>query len=187
MAFKKKPHDNRKIQMVSLIDLIFMLLLFFIITSVMIKLTRGESKLYIPTPKNEPGEAQILIQILDQNRYLWLDHTAIDTLYTYARDLKNPNDPQAKIDLLVDKVALSGPAFFSRLQDLVESTKTKRKKDYFVLIRCPNAMPYHYATNIIEKLAESPYFEYGCVSGSLEELRKSRSIRIEDNVLEIDF
>ena len=128
MAFKKKPPDNRKIQMVSLIDLIFILLLFFIITSVMVKLTLGESKLYIPTPTNEPGEAQILIQIIDENRYLWLDHTAIDTLYEYSEALPNPKDVRAKIDLLVEKMTLDQDALFARLEELLESSNSSTKK-----------------------------------------------------------
>lgn len=187
MAFKKKPVDNRKIQMISLIDLIFILLLFFIITSVMVNLTRGESKLYIPTPKNEPGEAQILIQIIDENRYLWLDHTAIDTLYEYSEALPNPKDVRAKIDLLVEKMTLDQDALFARLEELLESSNSATKKDYFVLIRCPNALPYHYAISIVERLADNPYFEYGCLAGSLDDMRASKTLKIEGNVLQIDF
>ena len=187
MAFKKKRRDNRKIQMVSLIDLIFILLLFFIITSVMIRLSKGESKLYIPTPKNEPGEAQILIQIIDQDTYLWLDHTAIDTLNRYRHLLGKANETAPKIDLLVDKMTVSSDLLFSRLMNLRDSSRDLRNKEYFVLIRCPNELPYYLATNIIEKMIDNPYLEYGCVAGSLSDIRSSKKIIAKDNVFQIDF
>lgn len=184
MAFRKVVHDNRRLTLVSLIDLIFILLLFFIITSVMIKLTKGESKLYIPTPKNEPGEAQILIQIIDEDEYLWLDHRAIDTL---RRNDDRHKTPREKIALLVDEMKVDKAGLYERLENLLSSTKTSLSREYFVLIRCPNFLPYFYATNIIEKLVDNPYFEYGCVAGTIEEILSSKNIHLEGNVLQIDF
>jgi len=61
------------------------------------------------------------------------------------------------------------------------------KKEYFVLIRCPENLPYYYATRIIEKLVDNPYIDYGCVSGSIEDIRTSKNILVEGNVLQIDF
>lgn len=187
MAFRKLTLTDRRPPLVSLIDLIFILLIFFIITSIMIRLTRGESKLYIPTPKNEPGEAQILIQIIDEKKYLWLDHTAIDTLYRYSYLLKQPTNPRAKVELLAGKMTLDEEALFARLQQLKESLSSRLKKEYFVLIRCPEYLPYFHATRIIEKLVDNPYIEFGCVSGTLEEIRSSKNLFIEGNVLQIDF
>ena len=185
MAFRKKAGGNRKIQLVSLIDLIFILLIFFIMTSVLIKATRGEAKLYIPTPKNEPGEAQVLIQILDKDSYLWIDHTAVDSLYRYGSEL--PNDPQLKVDLLLDKMVVDGARLNDRLQDLESKSGERLNKEYFILIRCPDNLPFYYATEIIEKLVGIPNFEYGCVSGSIDDIRGSRNFSIRGNVIQIDF
>jgi biopolymer transport protein ExbD len=187
MAFKKLSNENRRLPLVSLIDLIFILLIFFIVTSTMIRLTRGESRLHIPTPKNEPGEAQILIQIIDENNYLWLDHTAIDTLYRHNRLLRKPADARAKVDLLLEKMTLNTEALMLRLDNLQESLSNGLKKEYFVLIRCPEALPYFYATHIVERLVHNPYVEFGCVAGELEDIRSSKNLFIEGNVLQIDF
>jgi hypothetical protein len=55
------------------------------------------------------------------------------------------------------------------------------------MIRCPDNLPYARAVGIIEKLVDLPNFEYGCVSGTLDDLRHSKNIRAEGNVLQIDF
>ncbi|MFQ5602804.1 MAG: biopolymer transporter ExbD [bacterium] len=187
MAFKKLFIENRKVPMVSLIDLIFILLLFFITTSVMINLSKGEARLNIPTPINEPGEAQILIQIIDKDHYFWLDYTAIDTLHYYSYMLPDPNDPAAKIQLLLDKMTISKDELVARLKNLFEFSKKFRNKEHFILIRCPNVYPFYYATNIIEYLIDNPFFEYGCVPGDIEDILASKKVTIDGNILQIDL
>ncbi len=187
MAFRKLSQGDRRIQLVSLIDLIFILLIFFIITSVLIKLTTGEVQLHIPVPKNEPGDAQILIQILGRDSFLWLDHTAIDTLNTYSHRMKQPLEPKSKINLLLTKMAVDSAGLQHNIAKLKSAAHDKPNKDYFLIIRCPEEQPYYYATNIIEQLTDTPNFEYGCVAGSIEELRNSANFTIEGNVLQIDL
>jgi len=187
MAFRKLTQAHRKIQLVSLIDLIFILLIFFIISSVMIKLTRAEAKLYIPTPKNEPGEAQILIQIIDQDRYLWIDHSAIDTLNQRSYKLRRPLRQEEKVDLLLRRMAINSEELKRRLTGLRQVALARPNSGYFILIRCPEEKPYFYATNIIEKLVDTPNLEYGCVAGSIDEIRTNSRLEIEGNVIQIDF
>ena len=187
MAFRKLSQEKRSVPLTSLIDLIFILLIFFIISSVMIKLTKGESKLYIPTPINEPGEAQVLIQILDEDSYLWLDHTAIDTLLFYRSQLPDPKDHRAKVDLLLDKMTLNSQMLYDRLANLAESSNFQRNREYFIMIRCPDHFPYYYATNIIERLAGNPNFEYGCVAGSIEDIKASKNFIVQGNMIRIDL
>ncbi len=187
MAFRKLTQEDRRIQLVSLIDLIFILLIFFIITSILIKLTRGEAQLYIPTPKNEPGEAQVLVQILDDENYLWVDHTAIDTLNQYTYRRKAPITTKAKVDVLLSKMTLDSTGLQRRIDHLVAESKDRPDKDYFVLIRCPDYLPYHYATSVVEKLVDAPNFEYGCVAGTIDDIKNSKKISVGSNVIEIDF
>lgn len=187
MPFKSHAHERRSVPFTSLIDLIFILLIFFIISSIMIKLTKGESKLYIPTPISEPGEAQVLIQILDEDNYLWLDHTAIDTLLFYRDLLPNQGDNKAKVNLLLDKMTLHSDELFDRLANLQTSSNFQRNREYFVMIRCPDHLPYYLATNIIERFVDNPNFEYGCVAGSIEDIKSSKNIFVEGNVIQIDL
>lgn len=186
MAFKKISHANKKLQMVSLIDLIFILLIFFIITSIMIKLSKGEAKLYVPTPKNEPGEAQIFIQIVDENRYLWVDHTVIDTLNLYSYKLPRPVSDAYKVDLLVNKMTVDSEGLSLKMAQLKQTAQSHPNEEYFVLIRCPQDKPYYLVTDIIEQLVDTPHFQYGCIEGSVDDLRRSR-VFAQANVFEIDF
>jgi len=186
MAFKKISHVNRKVQMVSLIDLIFILLIFFIITSIMIKLSKGEAKLYVPTPKNEPGEAQIFIQIIDEDKYLWIDHTVIDTLNAYSYKMPDPVSTQYKVNVLLEKMVVSETGLQQKIERLKRQLQRQPNEDYFILIRCPEDKPYYVATNIIEQLVDTPQLEYGCVAGSVDDL-KTGNILAQGNVFQIDF
>ncbi|MFQ5708983.1 MAG: biopolymer transporter ExbD [bacterium] len=187
MAFRRFRSSKRKIQLISLIDLIFILLLFFIVTSVLVKISKGESKIFIPTPKNEPGEAQVLIQILDRERFLWIDYTAIDTLNRYRYLLSDRADSRAKLDLIAKKMTIDGESLTQRLKSLKRHLLRKRTDAYFVIIRCPNRLPYYLPLKIIEQLVGIPNLEYGCVSGTIEEMRNSENIVIERNLIQIDF
>lgn len=187
MAFRKLSPANRKIQLVSLIDLIFILLIFFIITSVLIKLVRGESQLYIPTPKNEPGEAQILIQILDEDRYLWIDHTAIDTLNSHTYKLLGKVSHAQKASILLEKMSFDSTGFFERIESLKKESSLQPHKAFFVLIRCPEDKPYYYATNIIEHFLGLPNLEYGCLEGSIDDVLAKGKINVHRNTIQIDF
>lgn len=187
MAFRRLPQNNRRVQMVSLIDLIFILLLFFIVTSVLVRLTQGEARLYIPSPKNEPGEAQILIQILDSDKFLWIDYTAIDTLYRYRGRFRNQNDPKAKVGLLLQKMTLNTNGLFERLEKLKAESRKKRTNEYFLLIRCPDALPYSYPLKIIQTLVDMPNLDYGCVSGTIEDIINSKNMIVERNLIQINF
>jgi len=186
MAFKKISHANKKLQFVSLIDLIFILLIFFIITSIMIRLSKGEAKLYVPTPKNEPGEAQIFVQIMDADHYLWIDHTVIDTLNEYSYKLPNPVSTAYKLKLIMDKMAVDTETLAGKIDALKKQVGSHPNEDYYVLIRCPEDKPYYLATNIIEQLIDTPYLDYGCVAGSVEDM-KSGKIVTQANVFQIDF
>jgi len=187
MAFRRLSHANRKLQMVSLIDLIFILLIFFIITSILIKLVRGESQLFIPTPKNEPGEAQILIQILDKDNYLWIDHTAIDTLNFYTYKFTGNISHAKKANILLEKMSFDSTGFYERIESLKKMSAAQPHKEFFVLIRCPEEMPYYYATNIIERLIDVPNLEYGCLAGSIDDVLTKGRISVHRNTIQIDF
>ena len=57
--------------------------------------------------------------------------------------------------------------------------------EYFLLIRCPNEIPYYQVLDVITKISETSYrnISYGCVGGTFEEIRQSRRIY---TVVEID-
>ncbi|RKY75482.1 hypothetical protein DRQ07_11835, partial [candidate division KSB1 bacterium] len=76
MAFKSIRKKKEKIELVSLIDLLFILLVFFLVTSFVVRLPLQERNISIPTPENKPGRAQIVIQLIDNNFIFWIDEDA---------------------------------------------------------------------------------------------------------------
>ena len=187
MAFRKLASEKRKIQMVSLIDLIFILLIFFIIASILIKLSKGESQLFIPTPKIEPGEAQIFIQILDEDNSLWIDHTAIDTLNLYTYKLSDKINNAQKVDILLNKMTLDKAGLNDRINKLKDDSHDQPSKEYFVVIRCPEELPYHLAMNIFEKFIDAPNIQYGCLAGSIRDIMNESNIFVKGNIIQINF
>ena len=49
---------------------------------------------------------------------------------------------------------------------------------FFVLIRCPNDIPYFRVIDVITKLSDTPYrnIRYGCVGGTLTQIRQCQRI-----------
>ena len=74
-----------------------------------------------------------------------------------------------------------------RFKDLESLSGRQLNKEYFVLIRCPDNLPFHYATELVEMLVRNPNFEYGCVSGTISDIKESKKFSIRGNVVQIDF
>jgi len=206
MAFKKKNENKRKMALVSLIDMAFILLLFFLVTIFVAQLLKAEQKIYVPTPTNKPGRAQILIQLLDNNNFIWIDQKATEIVGQEWEKLEKqdsfwPLSPQQQ-DIRKTSIALNAllrehPAsqLEEKLNSLVSEVDETGAK-YFVVIRCPDAIPYSKVVDIIKILSTAATIEYGCVGGTIDQIRNCRSVKIvrertskgeERDNLHIDF
>jgi len=184
VAFKRPSHHKEQIELVSLIDMIFILLVFFLVTSFVIHLPMQERSLYVPTPMEKEGEAQILIQLIDEERVFWIDEEAsvvveqIEADYGYLA-------PERLRDLivarLVDRYTVSYDVLDNRLKALRKRAETDPSARFFVLIRCPDEMPYYQVMNLLAFLSDTRYrnLKYGCVGGRMEDIRNSRIVRVE--------
>jgi biopolymer transport protein ExbD len=188
MFIKIAERGKEKIELVSLIDMIFILLVFFLVTSFVIKLSLQERSLYIPTPKNVLGRAQLLIQFVDENRIFWLDEEAstivesIEENYGYLSD-SNLRD-RILSDLMSNNV-ISLDQMDSKINRLIGLANQDPFTNYFILIRCPNELPYFYVVDVIERISNTQYrnIKYGCVGGTFNDIRFCRRIY---NVIEKD-
>ncbi|RPH90323.1 MAG: hypothetical protein EHM72_19265 [Calditrichaeota bacterium] len=181
MAFKKLRVEMHKPQMHSLIDLAFILLLFFLVTSMVAQLMEKEHKFSIPTPKNEPGRAQILIQFISENDLLYLDQNASpvvdDIIQSYSF---RSADFQRNLIMqtLMEQGRCNRAQVAARLTELKESAQDHPERKYFILVRCPDELPYHFAIEMIENITGLPNIYYGCVGGSIRDIENARRIRI---------
>ncbi|MBC8185180.1 biopolymer transporter ExbD [candidate division KSB1 bacterium] len=182
MAFNRLKNEKRKMQLISLMDMVFILLLFFLVTMVVAQLSKAEQKLYIPTPKNnERGRTQILIQLLEGKSILWLDRnsTPIVEKVMHEQSYKLPNELRQEIlNTLLQQCVIAEYELKAKLSQLVSNANLKPNHQYFVLIRCPDIEPYSRTVKIISALAKAKYknIKYGCVGGSINQIRNCQNI-----------
>ncbi|MBN1481077.1 hypothetical protein EH223_01310 [candidate division KSB1 bacterium] len=199
MAFKNMDEKKRKPQLHSLIDMTFILLLFFLVTSMIAQLAETEQKLAIPTPENKPGRAQILLQFIDENQVLFLDESA-SSIVDYVENLYGFRSEEFRKGQII-RMLFSDKRFMKSkaelLQHLTElkSTVRERGQSYFILIRCPDDLPYYHVIDVIQTISDESNLQYGCVGGSIDDIQGARRIYLrqqsENGVLKdnlyIDF
>ncbi len=188
MAFKRRDNEKKKMQLVSLIDMAFILLLFFMVTIFVANLLKQEQKIFVPTPKNEPGRAQILIQLLEDNKFVWIDKNATETVDRAWKRIENEDwfwplshqqKEKRKTEIALHALLRINPAaqLERKLKALVNEAKKTGAK-YFAIIRCPNEIPYSRVVDIIKILSLAETIEYGCVGGTLDQISNCRSVQI---------
>ncbi len=189
MAFKNKRIQKERVELVSLIDMIFILLVFFLVTNFVIRMPMKERSLSVPTPENTLGRAQIVLQFIDDQHVFWLDESSadiVDQVESTFGYLSAANLRQRILNELVKQNTFSINVVDEKLKALCERASENAYARYFVLIRCPNELPYYHVINVITQLSETPYrnVKYGCVGGTLEDIQNCQRITIivEDDV-----
>lgn len=182
VSFKPKKDQPHKLELVSLIDMIFILLVFFLVTSFVIRMPLQERNLYVPTPKNEQGRAQIVIQILSSDSSLWIDESASELVSRIEEDYGYLSEERLKqriLDRLIHDNRISNTEMNERLDRLCKRADQNPQANYFILIRCPNEIPYSMVVDLIARIHNTAYrnVRYGCVGGTLDDLRNCRRIR----------
>lgn len=177
MSFKNQFGTKESIELVSLIDMIFILLIFFLVSSYVIQTPSQEKGIFLPSPKNEPGEAQILIQIIDSNNVFWLDESSYQTIHNLR--IVNGLSTAAIIRHLRNTNTYSLLQFNRKISYFKKSVQQNPDKKYFILIRCPNNLPYYLVMNIISDLAVQSNIEYGCVGGTFQDILNCNNIIID--------
>jgi len=161
--------------------MIFILLVFFLVTNFVIKMPMQERSLYIPTPKSELGRAQIVIQFIDSKRVFWIDDTVsglvseIEENYGYL----SPERLRTRIvSELIRRNTITAAVLDTKLDALRQRADQDPYASYFVLIRCPNDLPFARMIDVIAKISDTSYrnIKYGCVGGEMEDIRQCRRI-----------
>lgn len=183
MAFKRGQRHKDQLELVSLIDMIFILLVFFLVTSFVIRLPKKELGMYVPTPENAVGRAQILIQFIDDESAFWLDEEASGLVENLEADFGYLSGPRLRdriLDTLLRRYTCSNDILNQRLARLRDRAEADPNSRFFVLIRCPNELPYYRVVDILSYLSESKYrnIRYGCVSGDFEDIQNSRRVSV---------
>ena len=175
MAFRSIERKRRKPQWTSLIDMAFILVIFFAVTNIVVKMEKGEANVSVPLPKNQMGRAQVLIQLFGQETlqgYYFIDPTAADRVDQILNDYGYlPREQvQTKIIDYFQSRFFDKSELMQNVEDIIKSAQSK-SEEYFFLIRCPEQMPYYHVIDIIQKISKVSEIEYGCVEGSFDDVR----------------
>lgn len=184
MAFNVRKKPKEQLELVSLIDMILILLVFFLVTSFVMQLKYHEKGLYMPTPENKPGRAQIVLQLMENQRFFWLDETATDAikeLRTTYGFLPEPGRSRRVFSKLTEANVFTASALYPKIEALKSRAQEKPEATFFVLIRCPNALPYARVIDVIARLTENglPNIRYGCIGGEMAELMALKRIQLK--------
>jgi len=169
-------------------DMIFILLVFFLVTSFVIRMPLQERTLFVPTPNNEVGRAQILIQFIDSENVFWLDETAATVTENIEQEFGYLSAQRLR-DRIISELINRNTMSVERLKLQLDKLKQRAGDDpfsrFFILIRCPNNLPYDRVIDVIGQVSDSNYpnIRYGCTGGTLTEIRSCRRI---DTVVEVD-
>ena len=181
MAFKKKRGQKTRVELVSLIDMIFILLVFFLVTSFVNRAPLQERRMYVPSPENVLGRAQIVIQFVDEDRAFWLDESASSVVEDIEERFGYLSPPRLRTRILSELISrniISTGQLAGKLEQLRERANQDPFARFFVLIRCPNEIPYFRVIDVIAKISDTSYrnIKYGCVGGTLEQMQRCRRI-----------
>jgi biopolymer transport protein ExbD len=182
----KGGNERRRLALISLMDVVFILLIFFLVSVFFSSLPNEERKLFIPTPKNEPGSAQVLIQLIDDESFFYIDPLVTETLVNDITRIDNRGGSLAeKRNVLLRRCTFPMRDERSGLNNLVEKingltdhANLHPEEEYFVIIRCPGELPYSRVIELIQFLGRSTYknIQYGCVGGTISDISGSKKI-----------
>jgi biopolymer transport protein ExbD len=176
LSFKRRITGHNDVQLVSFMDMIFNLLLFFLVASYIATNTKAEKRFVFPTPKNELGSAEVFIQWVDERTVFWIDQGSsaeVQRVLNQYSYLTAEEQSRTAIGILHDGSRLDSNGLLQRLQSLVLTADSNPGRKYFVLLRCPNHIPYAVVLDVVAKLTEARYnnVEYGTAGGTLEQLK----------------
>ncbi|MFO7890259.1 MAG: biopolymer transporter ExbD [bacterium] len=186
MAFKKRFKIKESIELVSLIDMIFILFIFFLVSSYVIQTPPQERGLFLPTPKNQPGTAQILVQIIDSNTIFWLDKSDYDFI---RNSIFSGLSTQDIIYRLYNRNSMSIDQLGHKIDYVNKIVQQNPEEHYFILIRSPNDLACGVIMDIISKIAGQMNIEYGCIGGSVNDILNCNTIKInpQEQTIKIDL
>jgi len=135
MGFRKPPLGRRKLMLYPLMDMFFMLLLFFLVTAGMKPKKGIQVENLHTTPSPELGRAQILIQVMDNLNVIWLDNSSFDPGW-------EANFPKA--NQIVGEVN----GLYRRLDNFIDRVGLCTGEKIVTVIRCPADVEF----SVVERL-----------------------------------
>lgn len=129
MAFRKTRHAKRKLMLFPLMDMFFILLLFFLV-NIGAQEDGGEKAYSSTVPTRGIGEAQILLQMISPSQVLWLDNTV------FHDGNWSTGFPSSYV------ISVATSTFRSKLVNFRETYGRCIRQNVLTVIRAPNDLDY---------------------------------------------
>ena len=176
MAFKRRIAGSKEAPLVSLMDMIFMLLLFFLVTSYIATNAKVEMRFVFPTPKYELGTAEVFIQWIDERSVFWIDQSEsveVQRILNETSYMTPEEQSRTAIENMQNRNRMDMAQLALKLRSLAQTADADPGKKYFVLLRCPNQIPYSQVLDAVARLSDTRYnnIEYGTSGGTLDQLQ----------------
>jgi len=176
LSFKRRIGGSKEAPLVSFMDMIFNLLLFFLVASYIATNSKVEKRFVFPTPKYELGTAEVFIQWIYERTVFWIDQSEsveVQRILNETSFLTPEEQSRTAIENLQNRNRLDMGQLAQKLQSLVQTADFDPGKKYFVLLRCPNQIPYSQVLEVVARLSDTRYsnIEYGTSGGTLNQLQ----------------
>ena len=188
MAFVRKASPARRIDLIPLMDMAFILLVFFAINMYSQAGERSEVRVSIVVPELSVSKVQVLVQIVSPDLVYWWDSTAVGAVeQAFARG-RSPSNV-----LFTRKYRKTMQQALDRFLAVVSAANASPGEEFQILVRCPGDVPYEVPLKFVQlaSLTKWGNVRVGLVGGSSEELRQSsfRRVRLAGGrrALRIDF
>lgn len=211
MALKKRIADRKTLQLISLFDVVFLLILFFLVTRVISVIGVDINEVAVRVPENEEGEAQICIQVTTPRDngnvgFYWIDSDSVRTTIERTRRAlgltADDTTDRGTIRLALANLPLLDKSMIKEKISILKNRLLRNlRENYFVVIRCPGENSYSDLIEIIDALkgrgsANVPNLQYGCIEGSFDQILNAQRMEYrrvdvgrgrQQNVLRIAF
>jgi len=178
------PHQKRRLMLFPLMDVFFILLIFYLFVEQFQPMAA-----FVDVPKKTGiGQVNAVVQVLDENRYVWIDSTCLNSFAAGERSLT----PERKADFL-NGLSKEMTDFRSDLLTLDSTLKAQQLTSYSLLLRCPGQLPYAVVSNMVERideveLAQSQYqLQLSVLGGETASLEISQGITEGRTYVLLDF
>ncbi len=139
MPYRYQRKPRRKLMLFPLMDMFFILLIFFLVTSGFSPVPPEQRGAFNNVPRMAVGEAQILIQVVNESEVFWLDNTSFDGAWR--------NDFYA-----ANRVPMQVETLRERLLQWYESVGMCVGEEVLVVVRAPHDLPFRAVVNLQESL-----------------------------------
>ncbi len=171
MARKRRRSGQRKLELISLIDVIFLLLIFFMVTlNIIPAMTRDEpieASFDVPVPRSTEDKVDVIVQLQrvpelgNRTRYLVFDKTLG----------QQEDDLLGSLRTLSDNGNFAGLAAVLRNHRILDTpAELKLSKQQTVIIRCPDLASYGDVLAVVDRCQQFRGVKVHLASGSVADL-----------------